>query len=361
VGASSLLETLHRAGFASLRRSADHYGLGLALGNGDVTLLELANAYRSLANGGVWRPYRWRAVPRGAPAAGDGGGSAPERRVMSAPAAALVLDILSDAAARVPGFGLETPFDFPFPVAVKTGTSRHFTDNWAVGTTEGFTVAVWAGNFSGRPMDGVSGVTGAGPLLHRAVMLTAARYAPGALTTPEQAGAVPVAVCRLSGLLATPDCAPMTEWFIPGSEPARADDWQRAGRVTLPAEYAAWAAEQAASDDGAHADGGAARLGSVQAAAAPPSPARAPGAEPRFRIVSPQDGDRYQVPPGVEARYATVALRAAGDGADAARWFIDGRATRATRVSLAQLAKGMHSIRAQSTSGRADEVRIVVE
>ena len=44
------------AGFTSLGRSADFYGLGLALGNGDVTLLELANGYRALATGGVWRP-----------------------------------------------------------------------------------------------------------------------------------------------------------------------------------------------------------------------------------------------------------------------------------------------------------------
>ena len=60
-----------------------------------------------------------------------------------------------------------------FSVAAKTGTSRHFTDNWAVGAAGRFTVAVWVGNFSGRPMDGVSGVSGAGPLLHRAMLAVA--------------------------------------------------------------------------------------------------------------------------------------------------------------------------------------------
>jgi len=113
-----------------------------------VTLLELANAYRMLANGGVWRPYRWWVVPSGGGVHAD---SETDRRVVSPRAAAIVLDVLSDPVARLPGFGLNTPFDFPFPVAVKTGTSRHFTDNWAVGTTGGFTVAVWVGNFSGRP------------------------------------------------------------------------------------------------------------------------------------------------------------------------------------------------------------------
>ncbi len=168
IGYATLLHGLQRAGFASLDRSPEHYGLGLALGNGDVTLLELANGYRALANQGEWTPARWQASL-------DGSGAPDGRRtrVVSARAAALVLDVLADPEARVPGFGLSTPFDWPFRVAVKTGTSRHFTDNWAVAVTGGFTVAVWVGNFSGRPMEGVSGVTGAGPLLHRAVLVTA--------------------------------------------------------------------------------------------------------------------------------------------------------------------------------------------
>jgi penicillin-binding protein 1C len=199
LGASALLQTLRLAGFESLRRDAEYYGLGLALGNGDVTLIELANGYRALANGGEWRPWTWRVT---SDASGPNRGARGARRVISPVASAILLDILSDPAARIPGFGTSTPFDFPFPVAVKTGTSRHFTDNWAVGTTRAFTVAVWAGNFSGHPMEGVSGITGAGPLLHRAVMAVSRRVPPGVLATPAEAGAVSEPVCRLSGLRA---------------------------------------------------------------------------------------------------------------------------------------------------------------
>src|SRR5204862_4905762 len=59
-GTASLLRTLHLAGFESLHHDADYYGLGLALGNGDVTLVEMANGYRALANDGEWRPWTWR-------------------------------------------------------------------------------------------------------------------------------------------------------------------------------------------------------------------------------------------------------------------------------------------------------------
>jgi penicillin-binding protein 1C len=238
VGPGSLLHALRRAGFESLRRSPEYYGLGLALGNGDVTLLELANAYRALANGGAWRPYSWR---RG----GDSPRGDRERRVMSPAAAALVLDLLRDPVARIPGFGRNTPLDFPFPAAAKTGTSRHFTDNWAVVTTQGFTVAVWVGNFSGRPMQGVGGITGAGPLLHRAALRVARRYPPGAVTEPWEHGAIQHRVCRLSGRDPTRYCPVTTEWFLPGTRPDGSCDWHGPDGVTLPTEYAEWQAREA--------------------------------------------------------------------------------------------------------------------
>ncbi|MGE5759525.1 MAG: penicillin-binding protein 1C [Gemmatimonadota bacterium] len=339
---SSLLNTLHDAGFASLDHSAEYYGLGLSLGNGDVTLLELANGYRALADGGVWRPVKWREADEtaaGVTTAGDA--TAGARRVMSRTAAALVLDILSDPVARIPSFGTETVLDFPFPAAAKTGTSRHFTDNWAVATTAGFTVAAWVGNFSGRPMQGVGGITGAGPLLHRAALLVAQRYPPGVLPTPAQTGAVPVRICRLSGMRAGPHCPPTTEWFVPGTEPTRPCDWHREGRVELPAEYAEWSAGDPGSGP-------------------PPATAAVVDAEPeRFRILSPQDGDRYTVPAGGDPRYATIALRAAGGGSDGSsvRWFVDDRPWRDARW---RLVPGRHTLRAVSERGASAVVTIDV-
>jgi penicillin-binding protein 1C len=338
VGVGGLLHLLRESGFASLARSAEYYGLGLALGNGDVTLLELANGYRALANGGVWRPWRWRAASPGEPVE-------PGRRIVSARAAAQVLDILDDPIARIPGFGIETPLDFPFPVAAKTGTSRHFTDNWAVAASGGFTVAVWVGNFNGRPMDGVSGVSGAGPLLHRAVLAAASRHAPGILPTPEAAGAVPVSICRLSGLRVTARCPSAVEWFAPGTAPERPCDWHGEGGVALPAEFAEWAQQNGTT--------------AAEAPETLPPGTASRAAERGFRILSPQQGDVYRVPAGVEARYATVALRAAGATAGASvHWFVDGRAHGGARWALAP---GTHQIRAVDGMGRAAEVKVTVE
>lgn len=338
LGVDMLLSTLHAAGFASLNRSAEHYGLGLALGNGEVTLLELADAYRGLAEGGVWRPVRYFTDD----AAGAG---APGRRFMSRGAAVLVLNILSDPVARMPGFGEETPFDFPFPAAAKTGTSRHFTDNWAVAATAGFTVAVWAGNADGRPMQGVSGVSGAGPLLYRSVLQTARRYPAGFLPTPEQAGAIPEAICRLSGMRATRTCPSMIEWFLPGTEPLQPDDWQVNGRTVLPAEYALWERSQG-SDVG------------VRLAARGDRKKKQAGAVAPYTMISPRDGDQYSVPPGVEARYSTIPLTAVGaTSTERQTWYVDGHRVHGTRWALEP---GTHRFKVVWASGRTAEASITV-
>ena len=335
LGVGSLLQVLRGAGFASLGRSSDHYGLGLALGNGDITLLEMSNGFRGLVNLGVWRPYTWRAgSPDQAPE--------PGRPFATERSAALVLDILADPVARIPGFGIETPLDFPFAVAAKTGTSRHFTDNWAVGATGGFTVAVWVGNFNGRPMDGVSGVSGAGPLLHRAVLLTARRYPPGSLPDPRASGAVAATVCRLSGLRPGASCPVAPEWFGPGKAPTDTCTWHRAeGGVELPVEYAEWAEQS--------------EVPPLPRAAGASAPVRASAAG--FQIVSPREGDVYRLSPGVESRYATVALRAAGAGADV-RWMVDGVPHQSGRWSLQP---GRHRFRAISATGDSAEVTVRVE
>jgi penicillin-binding protein 1C len=344
IGYSTLLHGLHQAGFVSLERPPEYYGLGLALGNGDVTLLELANGYRALVNGGVWTPTRWWSGEYAAEGAGT--------RVVSARAAALTLDILADADARIPGFGVRTPFDWPFRVAAKTGTSRHFTDNWAVAVTEGFTVAVWVGNFSGRPMEGVSGITGAGPLLHRSVLVTAARYAPGVLPEPIEAGLVPATICRVSGMLASSECPSVTEYFVPGSLPERACDWHQDGMVRLPVEYAEWRATEAVGGWGAQ------RASVSEIPGASGISRRAVETPGRLAITSPQHGDHYRIPPGVDPRYASIALRATGLGADAAvRWYVDGRRVASPRWVLRE---GRHEFRAEAGAERA-VVSIVVD
>ena len=154
VGVGLFLEKLREAGFQSLR-SADYYGPSLALGSADVALWDLVNAYRCLANGGVWSELRLTF---------DKDRGVPDRRALSKGAAFIVSDILSDRESRSRTFSLESPLATRFWTAVKTGTSKDMRDNWCIGYSNRFTVGVWVGNFSGEPMWNISGVAGAAPV-----------------------------------------------------------------------------------------------------------------------------------------------------------------------------------------------------
>ena len=116
-----------------------------------------------------------------------------------------ISDVLSDDSAREYIFGRGGSLEFPFPVAVKTGTSQAYHDNWTVGYTRDVTVGVWVGNFDRTPLKSSTGVTGAAPIFH-AVMLAATRRLHGASGFEARAivaapdGLVDHEVCALSGM-----------------------------------------------------------------------------------------------------------------------------------------------------------------
>lgn len=218
VGLERSLDVLHRAGF-ELPSSAEHYGLGLALGNGEVSLWEAARAYAGLSRGGVVRPLipirrAWTADGRELPLKRE----LKSRRFADANAVSLVTHILSDNAARARAFGLDNALRLPFPTAAKTGTSKGYSDNWAVGFTKERTVAAWAGNFDGTPMIQVSGITGAGPVFRRVMSRAMRDVRPEPLI--DRTGLDAASICPLSGGLAGPTCpAAMEELFVPGTAP----------------------------------------------------------------------------------------------------------------------------------------------
>jgi len=201
-------ETLRRLGFDTLTEPDEHYGAALALGGADVTLAALANAYRALANRGVWQPAR--VLPAAAPA--------DRRRVFGAEASFVVADILADRGARALAFGLENPLATRVKSAVKTGTSKDMRDNWCVGFTARYTVGVWVGNFSGAPMRDVSGVTGAAPIFRELVALLHAHDAPAG---DASAGAAPPPGLVRATVRFDPAVEPERgEWFLRGTEMA---------------------------------------------------------------------------------------------------------------------------------------------
>jgi penicillin-binding protein 1C len=219
-GVESFRDRLWDTGYKGLTEDGQYYGFSLALGSAEVTLLEQANAYRSLANGGRFAPARLRG--------GDPMGEM--RQILSPQAAWIVADIMADPSARAGTFGVDSALRLPFWAAAKTGTSKAMRDNWCVGFTDRYTVAVWVGNLEGDSMKAVSGTSGAAPVW-RDVMMALHRGQPGK-APPRPAG---IEAKRVS--FANNVEPPRSDWFLNGtgqSAQAFAPATSRRPRITNP-------------------------------------------------------------------------------------------------------------------------------
>ena len=158
---------LQKWGF-NFPQGLEHYGAGFVLGNAETRLVDLAAAYAGLARGGTAMRAKFFAAEH-----------QPITRIASEEATAIITDILCDNEARQKSFGLHSPLAFEQRVAAKTGTSSGFRDTWTVGFDREHTVAVWAGNFDGRPMRDTFAVRVAEQLIRRPFFLDQSLFGTG--------------------------------------------------------------------------------------------------------------------------------------------------------------------------------------
>jgi penicillin-binding protein 1C len=214
VGIADTIHFAERLGITALG-DPDEYDLSLALGGGQMSLLELTGAFSVFADNGIARECTaildihdldgtllYEPNP---PAS---------LQTLDPRVAWLISDILSDDAARALGFGRDSTLKLDRPSAVKTGTTTNFHDNWTIGYTPDLVVGVWVGNSDYQAMHDVTGLTGAAPIWHETMRAVLESRPKLEFTRPD--GLVQVEVCALSGLLA--------EWFIAGTEPTQLDN-----------------------------------------------------------------------------------------------------------------------------------------
>jgi penicillin-binding protein 1C len=200
VGIEPFRTRLKELGYEAITQDGEYYGYSLALGSAEVTLWEQAQAYRTLARGGQFTPLT--IVPRRE--------RFTDRRELPADASYIVADILSDRASRSVTFGLDNHLNTAFWSAAKTGTSKDMRDNWCIGFSRRYTVAVWVGNFEGDSMHNVSGVTGAAPIWHDLISAVQEGADSSAPDVPDH-----VSASRIRFLPAVEP--PRREWFLDGT------------------------------------------------------------------------------------------------------------------------------------------------
>jgi penicillin-binding protein 1C len=222
IGLADLFSLAQKLGITTLH-DPENYDLSLALGGGEVRLLDLTAAYGVFANGGLRvLPVAIQSVRTLEDEIVYSSPQPRQPRVLDERVAWLISDILSDNQARTLGFGPNSALRLDRPAAVKTGTTTNFHDNWTVGYTPELVVGVWAGNASYEPMREVDGLSGAAPIWHQFIrsVLT------GRPETPFQRppGITRLEICSLSGLLPGQVCPyRRLEWFIDGTQPTQTD------------------------------------------------------------------------------------------------------------------------------------------
>lgn len=247
VGVDYLLGLMRRFGVESLNQDPSQYGLSLTLGGGEVSLLELTNAYAVFANQGSYveptsilcivdrRGVVIYQYENGCPA--DAGRFTNEtvnrqgygRQAVDPRVAYIMTDILSDNAARSEAMGANSPLRTEgIATAVKTGTTDDIKDNWTVGYTRNVAVGVWVGNNDGDPMSsGASGLTGAAPIwnsvitnIYNSDLISAFRVG-GQLLPDKPAAPAGMSLRRICDVRRVTDPSPTCpaqkeEWFLDG-------------------------------------------------------------------------------------------------------------------------------------------------
>lgn len=212
--ASHLKEpTLHaflkKAGVTPLREEG-FYGLSLALGGAEISMEKIAELYAMLANEGRLKPLR--KLESESISGGE--------KMLSPEAAYMVLDILKDNPPPAQSFRRDWTAG-NLPVSWKTGTSAGFRDAWAIGVAGGYVVAVWVGNFDGRPNPAFIGADAAAPLMFELVdALKGLHFVTGGERRPVPPGLTKTEVCAVSGQIPGPHCQVKAKTlFIAGKSP----------------------------------------------------------------------------------------------------------------------------------------------
>ena len=377
LGVDRLQQTLQRAGIESLRRASSHYGLGLALGDAEVTLLELTSASTTFARGGTAvRPRLLAAVVDDAGVRHDIAAATSEH-VLSPEAAAIVSAILRDPVARASSFGRDSPLDVAAlaggapAVSVKTGTSKGYRDALAIGWTADHVVGVWVGNFDGQPMREATGAVAAAPLLRDAFLVLQRRQPLRPVPTPASLRAIEV--CPLSGMAPGPHCPHAVEELILRSAAARAPcSWHQ--QVAIDVRNGLLAAGRCPTAAVRHETrvvyppalhGWARDAGMPQAptASSPLCEAAMGSAGPAagLQILEPTDGGRFWLDGALAGADQAIALVATGGGSgQRLRWSVDGAplgSVLSGRRLLWQPSVGRHRLRVSVEAAPDQEPR----
>ena len=327
-----VIRKLNQAGFTYIKGDPGFYGETIALGAGEVRLLDLVSAFSAFANKGIiYSP----AFIKGEPVT--------TQRLFAETTAFLIWDILADPSARFASFGYDSAMNLPFPVAIKTGTSKGFRDRWAVGVNSEYTVGVWIGNPEGENMKDTTNVGNITAMLRDIFLAIQTDWTTGAVEVP--AGIVKQAICPLSGESVSENCPNVVEeYFADQNLPSKVCTWhvRENGQVKVkyPELYKEWAMKN--------------------------NPGEVVGIEiaPTRRISFPQQGDFFYISDAIPRQDQQITFEVMGFEPGAAiDYYLDGVLYRRMvypKFPVWQLEKGDHRLTVKIGKQTVDSLSFIV-
>lgn len=353
VGLQETYQFFQSLGLSDSSKPVEHYGYGLVIGGLYSSLEQVITAYGVLANDGRAYNLRWVAGP-------ESNDDQTVKHLISESAARQVSLFLSDPLSRLPTFPRLRVLDFPFPVAIKTGTSDGFRDAWTIGYSSEYVAGIWVGHPDAERMNHVPGSVVAELLqsvfLH---LQPEARQGIDEKPFPPPRDSLAVGICVLSGRLATTRCSnTIVEYFVDGTEPHSYCDIhqefvadtgpagsRRVVKAVFPPEYAAWAAANGHD---------------AQPAVRTEIP------KTGISIVSPLSGSRLIIDPETPRNMQTLPLRAeVTPSIPSIVWYIDGEVAEASEYPYEtrwRLEEGVHTFQAKFARANvySDTVHVTV-
>ena len=328
VGLEEFGSNLRTLGFGHLSASDESFGLGMAIGNVEVTLMELVTAFAVLARGGVYRPPEVLQHPTAT------GAVRPDERIYSRGASYLVSEMLSGDERSGAAFGHVADVKSS-RFAWKTGTSSAYRDAWTVVWNPEYVVGVWCGHKKG----GFGDKTLVGAKAAAPVAWTIARALYPQNDGPwfaEPNDVVAREVCSLTGLPANPNC-PKTEpgFVIKGRSPSALCTGHRLD-----------------------ADG---RLVEVRDARAEAFGAKVAQAV-KLSILKPEEAARFVLVPGIPQQRVVCQVAGNPEGSRL-WWFVDGCSagiTAGNQAFVSEMSVGEHVIVCSTAEGLTASVSFSV-
>ncbi len=329
IGTKTTLDFFKDLGFQGMTKDSEHYGIGVSLGNAEVSLWELAQAYTTLANQGRSTPLSVFLNPTDS--LNQFAQNTNSAQKFSQDAAYLITHTLSDPIARSQEFGRDGPLEHNISLAVKTGTSSQYRDHWVVGYTPGYTIGVWKGNTNGSPMKAKRPSSAGAGKLFKSIVLNLVQSNDktdlklSAFERPKNV--ITKMVCSLSGDLSTSACNQTRhEHFMMNQVPTQSCDFHKQHRnikcngkkinftsTELPEVYKSWAKTAGIfnfenyMNENCQKEGLATKIQNTNTTSSSTT-------AHQFKIVEPLDGSIYAFDPNVPKSHQKIRVMVSGNG-----------------------------------------------